>query len=100
MKYSIDCVHLNIPWTRRQKLIPSTHPLSRARVNSLPSHYPPYIPTQQPRRSTGMARSSYVEALLGADTFEKVRNTKILVVGAGGIGCELRMSPLAWLTIY
>lgn len=37
-----------------------------------------------------MARSSSVQALLGADTFEKVKNTKILVVGAGGIGCELR----------
>ena len=40
-----------------------------------------------------MARSTYVEALLGADTFAKVRNTKILVVGAGGIGCELRELP-------
>jgi hypothetical protein len=39
-----------------------------------------------------MARSTSVQALLGADTFEKVKNTKILVVGAGGIGCELRKS--------
>jgi ubiquitin-like 1-activating enzyme E1 B len=39
-----------------------------------------------------MARSTSVQALLGPDTFEKVKNTKILVVGAGGIGCELRES--------
>jgi hypothetical protein len=44
-----------------------------------------------------MARSTYVEALLGAETFAKVRNTKILVVGAGGIGCELR-EPLSLLS--
>jgi ubiquitin-like 1-activating enzyme E1 B len=44
-----------------------------------------------------MARSTSVQALLGADTFEKVKNTKILVVGAGGIGCELRESS-TWLT--
>lgn len=39
-----------------------------------------------------MARSTSVQTLLGADTFEKVKNTRILVVGAGGIGCELRES--------
>ena len=39
-----------------------------------------------------MARYSYVEALLGAETFAKVKDSRILVVGAGGIGCELRKS--------
>lgn len=39
-----------------------------------------------------MARYSYVEALLGAETFAKVKDSRILVVGAGGIGCELRES--------
>jgi ubiquitin-like 1-activating enzyme E1 B len=39
-----------------------------------------------------MARYSYAEALLGAETFAKVKDSKILVVGAGGIGCELRES--------
>lgn len=24
------------------------------------------------------------------DTFDKVQNSKILIIGAGGIGCELR----------
>lgn len=41
-----------------------------------------------------MARYSYVEALLGSETFAKVKDSKILVVGAGGIGCELRESAL------
>jgi ubiquitin-like 1-activating enzyme E1 B len=41
-----------------------------------------------------MPRSSHVEALLGEEVFQKVRNTKILVVGAGGIGCELCTSQL------
>ncbi|WWD21375.1 hypothetical protein CI109_105860 [Kwoniella shandongensis] len=36
-----------------------------------------------------MPRSTYTKALLGPELFAKVRDTKILVVGAGGIGCEL-----------
>ncbi|WWC72995.1 uncharacterized protein I206_106959 [Kwoniella pini CBS 10737] len=36
-----------------------------------------------------MSRSTYTEALLGPELYRKVRETKILVVGAGGIGCEL-----------
>ncbi|WWC91097.1 uncharacterized protein L201_006038 [Kwoniella dendrophila CBS 6074] len=36
-----------------------------------------------------MPRSTYTEALLGSDLYKKVRETKLLVVGAGGIGCEL-----------
>ncbi|OCF35672.1 ubiquitin-like 1-activating enzyme E1 B [Kwoniella heveanensis BCC8398] len=36
-----------------------------------------------------MPRSTYTEALLGPELYSKVRDTKILVVGAGGIGCEL-----------
>ncbi|ADV23124.1 Ubiquitin activating enzyme E1, putative [Cryptococcus gattii WM276] len=36
-----------------------------------------------------MPRSTYTEALLGPEVYRKVRETKILVVGAGGIGCEL-----------
>lgn len=37
-----------------------------------------------------MGRLSHTEALLGPELFKKVRTTPILVVGAGGIGCELR----------
>ncbi|KAK4684494.1 ubiquitin-like 1-activating enzyme E1 B, partial [Tremellales sp. Uapishka_1] len=36
-----------------------------------------------------MPRLSSTRALLGEETFQKVRETKLLVVGAGGIGCEL-----------
>ncbi|TYJ54852.1 hypothetical protein B9479_004443 [Cryptococcus floricola] len=36
-----------------------------------------------------MSRSSHTQALLGPELYKKVRETKILVVGAGGIGCEL-----------
>ncbi|WVQ81104.1 hypothetical protein IAT38_003226 [Cryptococcus sp. DSM 104549] len=36
-----------------------------------------------------MARYSHTEAILGKELFQKVKDTKILVVGAGGIGCEL-----------
>lgn len=36
-----------------------------------------------------MGRLSHTEALLGPELFKKVRTTPILVVGAGGIGCEL-----------
>jgi hypothetical protein len=36
-----------------------------------------------------MPRLSHAEALLGPEVFRQVRETKILVVGAGGIGCEL-----------
>jgi ubiquitin-like 1-activating enzyme E1 B len=36
-----------------------------------------------------MGRLSSTEAILGPELFAKVRDTPILVVGAGGIGCEL-----------
>ncbi|EIW66085.1 hypothetical protein TREMEDRAFT_45923 [Tremella mesenterica DSM 1558] len=36
-----------------------------------------------------MTRSSHVQALLGSDLYNKLRETPVLVVGAGGIGCEL-----------
>jgi ubiquitin-like 1-activating enzyme E1 B len=34
-------------------------------------------------------RDTYARTLLGEDTYRRVRESKILVVGAGGIGCEL-----------
>lgn len=37
-----------------------------------------------------MGRLSSTEALLGPELFARVRETPVLVVGSGGIGCELR----------
>ncbi|KAG5642065.1 hypothetical protein DXG03_003642 [Asterophora parasitica] len=39
--------------------------------------------------STAKARSAHVRAVLGTELFERLPNTKVLLVGAGGIGCEL-----------
>ncbi|CAN3374496.1 hypothetical protein DIURU_004718 [Diutina rugosa] len=36
-----------------------------------------------------MARDSYVKRILGEDCVATLRNSKVLMVGAGGIGCEL-----------
>lgn len=36
-----------------------------------------------------MARDSYLQRVLGNDTVNRLRHTKVLMVGAGGIGCEL-----------
>ena len=42
---------------------------------------------------SAMSRLSHSQALLGPDLFKQIRETPVLVVGAGGIGCELRESP-------
>lgn len=42
-----------------------------------------------------MGRSAYTEALVGPKVYTKIKETPILVVGAGGIGCELRESARA-----
>lgn len=34
-------------------------------------------------------RDSYNIRILGKELFEKVQESKVLLVGAGGIGCEL-----------
>ncbi|KAK6202412.1 uncharacterized protein RJT21DRAFT_19484 [Scheffersomyces amazonensis] len=36
-----------------------------------------------------MAKDTYLKKILGGDQYERVRNSKVLMVGAGGIGCEL-----------
>lgn len=40
-----------------------------------------------------MSRSTHARAILGGD-YERLESTKVLLVGAGGIGCEL----CAWFT--
>jgi ubiquitin-like 1-activating enzyme E1 B len=36
-----------------------------------------------------MSRDSYNKRVLGKELYDKVSNSRILLVGAGGIGCEL-----------
>jgi ubiquitin-like 1-activating enzyme E1 B len=36
-------------------------------------------------------RDSHAMAILGPELYSRLRNTRVLLVGAGGIGCELRM---------
>ena len=39
--------------------------------------------------STARARTLHAEAILGPELHPRLRDTKVLLVGAGGIGCEL-----------
>lgn len=39
--------------------------------------------------STSGARWSSASASYGEETFAKIQNAKVLVIGSGGIGCEL-----------
>lgn len=41
--------------------------------------------------STARARTAHVKAILGSKLHSQLPNTKVLLVGAGGIGCELCM---------
>ncbi|KAK6456064.1 uncharacterized protein RJT20DRAFT_127843 [Scheffersomyces xylosifermentans] len=36
-----------------------------------------------------MARNTYLKKVLGEDRLERLANTKVIMIGAGGIGCEL-----------
>ena len=48
-----------------------------------------------------MSRSTHAQAILGDELFTKLGTSKTLVVGAGGIGCELcklLLAPLVQLT--
>lgn len=37
-------------------------------------------------------RYAHAEAVLGSELVSRLADTKVLLVGAGGIGCELRQS--------
>ncbi|KAJ7087251.1 hypothetical protein B0H15DRAFT_843243 [Mycena belliarum] len=39
--------------------------------------------------STAKARTAYAKAILGPELHHRIADTKVLIVGAGGIGCEL-----------
>jgi hypothetical protein len=40
-----------------------------------------------------MSRSTHAKAILGEELYSKLKSSKTLVIGAGGIGCELCKSP-------
>lgn len=44
------------------------------------------------QRNSG--RYAHAEAILGLELVRRLVDTKVLLVGAGGIGCELRQSYL------
>jgi len=63
---------------------------------SLPNTSVDYEMSSTSKRSNGtgisrddLQRHAYARSILGEDLFKKVATSKILVVGAGGIGCEL-----------
>ena len=43
--------------------------------------------------STAKHRSTHARAILGPELYAQLANTNVLLVGAGGIGCELRKWP-------
>jgi ubiquitin-like 1-activating enzyme E1 B len=43
-------------------------------------------------KSTYVGRTTHAEAILGRELCARLPQTKVLLVGAGGIGCELRES--------
>jgi ThiF family len=40
--------------------------------------------------TTTPRRDSHAMAILGPELYSRLQNTRVLLVGAGGIGCELR----------
>lgn len=44
-----------------------------------------------------MERYEPIIRTYGKENFEKIQNAKLLIVGAGGIGCEVRTRPIASL---
>lgn len=42
-----------------------------------------------------MVRGTHAAAILGPELYSRLPNTRVLLVGAGGIGCELCESPLS-----
>ena len=44
-------------------------------------------------------RSAHAQAILGQELFSRLSQTKVLLVGAGGIGCELRAYECACVLV-
>lgn len=77
--------------TRRQvAFLPSTTRMATESHSSTNGHdiTPSTTSTTTPSRDQ-LARHAYARSILGHDLFKKLDTAKILVVGAGGIGCEL-----------
>lgn len=45
--------------------------------------------TKQPRQNS---RTSHLQAVFGPELTTRIASVNVLIVGAGGIGCELRAS--------
>jgi hypothetical protein len=43
--------------------------------------------------SSPKSRDFHARAILGPKLHDRLPDVKVLIVGAGGIGCELRMPP-------
>ena len=50
------------------------------------------------------SRGTHARAILGPELYDKLGNTRVLLVGAGGIGCELRRwcnkPELGWVSDF
>jgi len=44
--------------------------------------------------STAQGRGTHAKAILGPELYSKLAETRVLLVGAGGIGCELCASTV------
>lgn len=52
------------------------------------------------QREEGRGRYSHAKAILGPELSARLPDTKVLLVGAGGIGCELRTSSASQLCLF
>jgi hypothetical protein len=49
---------------------------------------------------TALGRSAHARAILGPELFNQLTNVKVLLVGAGGIGCELRECSIRGVCLF
>ena len=49
--------------------------------------------------STAKGRNAHAKAVLGTELHSQLANTSVLLVGAGGIGCELRAVLTFWSSV-